>query len=415
MREVAVIGVGMTRFGVSQNTNIEMFSEAAMEAINESNLKPKDIEALFLGNMLGSHEEGQVGMAAYAAADIGIPNIPTTRFEGICASASVAIRDAFMWVASGHYDIVLVGGTEKASVMDTPYATRTLAMGSDSYYEGPAGITFPGIFAMLAHLYSHKYAIPLPKLKEQMAMVAIKNHQNGKLNPKAQFQATIRDLMEARIARATQRGEPVPTWADEMEFLRDIKVNPVIADPLQLYDCCPFSDGAAALVLASRDKARRLTDKPVLIAGVGQCSAGPLHNQKDFTRMKARILSAKQAYTQAGIEPQDVDLCELHDCFTIAEIVATECLGFFEFGQGSQAVERGETQIGAKIAINPSGGLKAKGHPIGATGAAQVCEVVKQLRGECGKRQVEGARIGMTDTLGGDACTLCNIILKRGW
>lgn len=415
MREVAVVGVGMTRFGVSENTNIEMFSEAAIKAINESNVKPKDIEALFFGNALGTHEEGQMGMAAYAAADIGIPNIPTTRFEGVCATASVAIRDAFMWVASGYYDMVLVGGTERASVMDTPYATRTFAMGSDSYYEGPTGITFPGVFALLAHLYSHKYAIPLPKLKEQMAMVAIKNHQNGKFNPLAHFQATIKDLMEARIARASQKGQPVPGWADEMEFLADTSVNPVIADPLQLYDCCPFSDGAAALVLASLDKARKLTDKPVLIAGAGQCSAGPLHNQKDFTRMKARELSAKQAYAQAEIGPQDVGLCELHDCFTIAEIVATECLGFFEFGQGGQAVERGETRIGGKIAINPSGGLKAKGHPIGATGAAQVYEVVNQLRGECGKRQVEGARIGMTDTLGGDACTICNIILKRGW
>lgn len=415
MREVAVIGVGMTRFGVSENTSIEMFSEAAMEAINKSNLKPKDIEALYFGNVLGTHAEGQMGMAAYAAADIGIPNIPTTRFEGVCATASVAIRDAFIWVASGYYDIVLVGGTERASVMNTSYATRTFAMGADSYYEGPAGITFPGVFAMLAHLYSHKYGIPLPKLKEQMAMVAIKNHENGKFNPLAQFQATIRDLMEARIAKAIQKGQPVPTWADEMEFLADTRVNPVIADPLQLYDCCPFSDGAAALVLASLDKASKLTDKPVLIAGTGQCSAGPLHNQKDFTRMKAREISAKQVYAQAGMGPQDVDLCELHDCFTIAEIVATEGLGFFDFGHGGQAIERGETRLGGKIAINPSGGLKSKGHPIGATGAAQACEVVNQLRGECGKRQVEGAKVGMTDTLGGDACTICNIIFKRGW
>ncbi len=415
MREVAVVGVGMTRFGVSENTNVEMFSEAAMEAINESNLEPKDIEALFFGNVFGSHEEGQANMAPFAVADIGVPNIPATRFEGACASGSVAVRDAFIWVASGYYDIVLAGGTERVLAMDTPAATRAFAMCSNSYYEGPAGITFPGVFAMLAHLYSHKYAIPLPKLKEQMAMVAIKNHHNGKLNPKAHFQATIRDLMEARIARATQRGQPVPTWADEMEFFRDIKVNPMIADPLQLYDCCPFTDGAAALVLASIDKARALTDKPVLVAGVGQCSAGSLADQKDYTQMKSRILSAKQAYTQAGIEPPDVDLCELHDCFTIAEIVAMECLGFFEFGQGSRAVARGETEIGGKIAINPSGGLKAVGHPIGATGARQIYEVVKQLRGECGERQVAGATIGMTDTLGGDAGTICNVILRRGW
>lgn len=415
MREVAVVGTGMTKFGVSEKTSIEMFSEAAMDAITESNLKPKDVQALYFGNVLGSHEEGQLGMAAYAAADIGVPNIPTTRFEGICATASVAIRDAFIWVASGFYDIVLVGGTERASVMGTPYATRTFAMGSDSYYEGPAGTTFPGVFGMLTHLYAHKYKIPLGTLKEQMAMVAIKNHKNGKFNPKAQFQATIRDLMDARIAKVKQKNQPVPTWADEMEFLRDVQVNPMISDPLQLYDCCPFSDGAVALVLASADVAKKLTDKPVLIAGAGQSSAGPLHNQKDFTRMQARETSAKQAYSQAGIGPEDVDLCEIHDCFTIAEIVASECLGFFEFGEGSKAVEKGESNIGGKIAINPSGGLKAKGHPIGATGAAQAYEVVHQLRGDCGERQVEGAKIGMTDTLGGDACTICNIILKRGW
>jgi acetyl-CoA C-acetyltransferase/acetyl-CoA acyltransferase len=207
----------------------------------------------------------------------------------------------------------------------------------------------------------------------------------------------------------------MPTWADEMSFLHDPVANPMICDPLQLYDCCPFSDGAAAVILTSMDRARRLCDKPVLIAGVGQCSAGPLHNQEDITRLRAREESAKQAYTMAGVEPKDIDVCELHDCFTIAEIVASEGLGFFPFGDGGNAVERGETRIGGKVAINPSGGLKAKGHPVGATGVAQVCEIVEQLRGECGRRQVEGAKLGMTDTIGGDASTASNIILKRGW
>jgi len=169
------------------------------------------------------------------------------------------------------------------------------------------------------------------------------------------------------------------------------------------------------VVLASMDRAKKLIDKPVVVAGVGQCSAGPLHNQKDITRIRAREESAKQAYAMAGLEPKDIDICEIHDCFTIAEIVATECLGFFPFGEGCKAVERGETKIGGKIPINTSGGLKAKGHPIGATGVAQVYEIVNQLRGACEERQVEGAEIGMTDTLGGDLCTVCNIILKRGW
>jgi len=415
MREVAIVGVGMTKFGASEKTNIEMFSEAAMDAIAESNLKPKDIQALFLGNVLGGFEEGQVGMAAFAAADIGTPNIPATRYEGICASGALAIRDAFIWVASGFYDIVLAGGTERATVMGTPYATRTFAMGSDSRYECPTGISFPGVFAMMAHLYAKKYGIPLEKLKEQMAMVAIKNHQNGARNPKAHMRSTIKDIMKSRIAKAKEKGQPVPTWSDEMEFLRDPGPNPVIAQPLQLFDCCPFSDGAAAVIVTSLEKAKNLTSKPVLIAGTGQGSAGPLPNQKDITRIKARELSAKRAYDMAGLGPQDMDLCEIHDCFTIAEIVASECLGFFDFGRGSKAVEKGETKIGGKIPINPSGGLKSKGHPIGATGAAQVYEIVKQLRGECGERQVEGARVGITDTLGGDLVTVCNIILKRGW
>jgi acetyl-CoA C-acetyltransferase/acetyl-CoA acyltransferase len=180
-----------------------------------------------------------------------------------------------------------------------------------------------------------------------------------------------------------------------------------------LLDCCPFSDGAAALVFASVDRAKELTKKPIYIAGVGQGSAGPLYTQKDFTRIKARETAVKQSYKQAGIGPKDIDICELHDCFTIAEILASEGLGFFEFGKGSHAVEEGKTSIKGEIPINPSGGLKAKGHPIGATGAAQAYEIVKQLREECGERQVEGAKIGMIDTLGGDLATVCNMIFRR--
>ncbi|MFA4910001.1 MAG: thiolase domain-containing protein [Desulfobacteria bacterium] len=387
MREVAVVGVGMTQFGMSEKTQIEMFSEAAMDAITESNIEPRDIQALFLGNGLGDFEEGQMNLAPMCAADIGMSNVPATRFEGACASATVAMRNAYLWVASGFYDIVLVGGTEKAMAMGTPMATRTFAMGSDSRYEGFAGITFPGAFGMAVHLYSKKYGIPLQKLKEQMAMVAVKNHKNGVLNPKAQFRKEI--------------------------TVEKVLSGIVIADPLQLLDCCPFSDGAAALVFASVDKAKELTKKPIYIAGVGQGSAGPLYTQKDFTRIKARETAVKQSYMQAGVGPKDIDVCELHDCFTIAEILATEGLGFFEFGKGSQAVEEGKTSLNGEIPINPSGGLKAKGHPIGATGAAQAYEIVKQLREECGERQVKGAKIGMIDTLGGDLATVCNMIFRR--
>jgi acetyl-CoA C-acetyltransferase/acetyl-CoA acyltransferase len=295
-----------------------------------------------------------------------------------------------MWVASGFYDIVLAGGSETAAKMGTPLATRTFAMASDSRYEYPCGITFPGVFALLCHLYAKQYGVPLEKLKQQMAQVTVNSHYYGARNPKAQFQKEI--------------------TAD------DVLKSFMVCQPLQLYDCCPFSDGGSAIVLASEEKAKKLTNKPVYVVGVGQASAGNLLSQKDYLpRLRSRELAAKQSYDMAGLSPKDIDVVELHDCFSIATIIALESLGFFEFGKAGEAVEKGETKIGGKMPVNPSGGLKAKGHPIGATGTAQVYEIVKQLRGECGERQVEGAKIGMTDTLGGDGGTLCNIILKRGW
>ena len=388
MREVVVVGVGMTNFGKSEKTQIELFSEAAMDAIIESNIEPADIEALFLGNVLGDFEEGQMNMAPMCVADIGIPNVPATRFEGACASATVAMRNAYMWVASGFYDIVLTGGTEKATVMGTPMATRTFAMGSDSRYESFAGITFPGAFGMAAHLYSKKYAIPLEKLKEQMAMVSVQSHEYGVQNPHAQFKKEI--------------------------SVEKVLSGFMVASPLQLLDCCPFSDGAAAVVVASEEVAKKLTDKPVYIVGTGQASSGKMSAQyKYLPRIRAREVSVKQAYDMAGLGPEDIDICELHDCFSIASIIAEECLGLAEYGTAGDLWEKGEMRIGGKIPTNISGGLKSKGHPIGATGASQTYEIVKQLRGELVDqgRQVEGARVGLVDTLGGDGI-ICNLILK---
>jgi acetyl-CoA acetyltransferase len=391
MRKVAVVGVGMTKFSGKQNkTALELFAEAAMDAINESNLKPKDMQAIFMGNALSDFAEGQAQIQAFAADYIGAPNIPANRYENACASSTAAIRDAFVWVASGFYDIVLVGGAETAAKMGTPLATRTFAMASDSRYEYPSGITFPGVFALLAHLYAKKYGIPLEKLKRQLAQVSINSHYYGARNPKAHFQKEI-------------------TMDDALNSF-------MVCQPLQLYDCCPFSDGGSAVVVASEEKAKKLTGKPVYVAGVGQASAGNLPSQKEYLpRIRSRELAVKQSYDMSGLGPKDIDVIELHDCFSIATLIALESLGFFDFGKSGEAVEKGETKIGGKIAVNPSGGLKAKGHPIGATGTAQVYEIVRQLRGECGERQVEGARIGMTDTLGGDGGTLCNVILKRGW
>lgn len=389
MRKVIVLGVGTTKFGISKLSLKEMFAEAALSAVADAQVTTKDIEALFIGNALGGYEEGQINLAPYLAAELALPpDVPATRYEGACASATVAVRQAVLMVAAGEHDLVLAGGTERANTMGTPLATKTFAMSSHAEYEAFAGLTFPGVFGMACFQYSDKYGIPLGDLKRSMARVAIKNHHHATMNPMAHFQNEI----------------------DEDTVL----TSPLVADPIQLYDCCPFSDGASALIIAAEEKFRGHTDhRPVAFIGTGQGAAGGLYRQRDLTRPGAREASIKKAYAQAGITPDQVDVCELHDCFTIAEILAIEGLGFFEFGRGAEAVDRGQTGLRGQVVVNPSGGLKAKGHPIGATGAAQTYEIVKQLRGDCGPRQVEGAKIGVVDTLGGDFSTVCHLILGR--
>ncbi len=386
MREVAVLGVGMTPFGKHDTKScVELFAEAGMDALQASNIQGKDIQGLLLANCLGDFTDGQMVIAGMAAGELGIPHsAPAIRVEAACASGSTAIYNGFMMVASGMKDLVLVGGVERALAMDTPTATRTFAMASDGRYEFFAGVTFPGVFAMMARLYANKYGLPLKTLKERMAKVAVKNHANGYKNELAQFKKLI----------------DVDTVLNSF----------MVCDPLQLFDCCPFSDGAAAIVLAPMETAKQYVDKPVRVAGVGMGSNGSLISQKDFTIMKARQESSKAAYDMAGITPKDVDVVELHDCFTMAEIVATEMLGFYEPGEGHEAVEAGETALDGSLPVNPSGGLKAKGHPIGATGVAQAYEIVNQLRGNCGDRQVKDAKVGLTDTLGGDFCTVVNTV-----
>ncbi len=395
MKKVAVVGVAQTKFsGPQEKTGVELFAEAATEAITESNLTPKDIKALFVGNALADFEEGQGMIQSYAAENIGCLYVPANRYEGACASASMAVRDAFIWVASGYYDIVLAGGVERAATMGTGLATRTFAMFSDAHYEYPAGVTFPAVFAMLAHLYADTYKIPLQKLREQMAWVTIQSYRHGSVNPKGQFYGKNADMTVEKVLGSF-----------------------VVATPLTLHDCCPFSDGAAVVILASEEAAKKLTNKPVFVTGIGQASCGTLSNQSDYLpRIRAREVSSQQAYDMAGLKPEDIDVCELHDCFSIASLIAAESLGFFDYGTSGEAWQRGEADIGGKVAINPSGGLKSKGHPIGATGAGQVYEIVRQMRGEVeSERQVENVKTGLTDTLGGDGGTLVNIILERGW
>jgi len=390
MRKVVVLGGGHSKFCFnSPKTEIEMLSEVAMDAIIESNLTPKDIQAINVGNVLGDFSEGQGMVQSFFANDIGCFGVPANRFEAACASGSIAIRDAFMWVASGYYDIVLVGGVERCTAMGTPLATRTFAMYGDSRYEYPAGFTFPAVFALLAHLYSDKYKIPLPRLKEMMAAVTVQSHEYGILNPNAQIQKLLTK--------------------------EDVLKSFMVSTPLQLQDACPFSDGAAAIILASEEAAKKLTNKPVYIKGVGQASSGKLSSQYRFLpRIRARELAAEQAYKMAGLTPQDIDVCELHDCFSIASFIAAEGLGFFEYGKAGEAWERGETRLGGKIPINMSGGLKSKGHPVAATGVSQAYELSRQLRGQMADqgRQVDGAKYALQDTLGGDG-VLVSIIYSN--
>jgi acetyl-CoA C-acetyltransferase/acetyl-CoA acyltransferase len=390
MREVYVAGVGMTKFGRSEfKSQLELFGEAAMDAINESNLKPKDIQARFVGNANGDINEGITVMGSHAAAEIGLNHVPAIKMEGACASGTIAIINAFMWVAAGVVDIAMAAGCERNTVYPTPDAMRLMNTGAHHRYEGPTGVTFPGMFAMMANQYSHKYGIPMDQLKEYMCMVSMKNHKNGVNNPRSQFRKEI--TREQYYSSA------------------------MIASPLQMFDCCPMSDGAAAMVICSKDVINKLTNQPVQIAGVGQASSGGLGTQMDYTRPIAREISVQKAYKMAGMTPNDINVVELHDCFTIAEIVATEQLGFFDFGKGVIGLEKGETQVTGRIPINPSGGLKAKGHPVGATGVAQGFEVCNQIRGKCGPRQLENIKTGLTDTLGGPLSAIGNIIYKRGW
>jgi acetyl-CoA C-acetyltransferase/acetyl-CoA acyltransferase len=391
MRKVAVIGAGQTKFsGAQKRTNTELFTEAAIEAIQVAQLRTSDIQGLLIGNVLSDFEEGQQIAHTYIAENLGLTHIPANIYDGACASSSVAILDAFTWIASGMYDIVLVGGMEKAASMGTQLATQTYAMYTDRFYDYPSGITFPGIFALLAHLYAKKYGFEMAKLKEYMAMVSVKAHKHGLMNPKAHLR---RELTVEKVLRS-----------------------PMVSQPLQVYDCCPFSDGAAALILASEEAAARLTNKPVFITGIGQASAGTLASQQEhLPHLVAREIAAKKAYAMAGVTPQDIDVCELHDSFSISEILAIESLGFFEYGTGGEATASGQTQAGGKVVINPSGGLKSKGHPVGATGASQVCEIFRQLHGECGASQVEGAKTGLTDAMGASGSIQCNIVMQRGW
>ncbi len=383
MRRVAVIGVGVTKFGKHERTSAELFADAAADALLDAEITPSAVQALYYGNVVGGETERQLHTGPQAASILGIPAIPTTRFETACASSHAAFRHAVMEVAAGVSDVVLVGGAERVLNVPTPESTEYFAYASDARWEQTLGLTFPGVFALIARAHMAKYGTT----EEQMAAVAVKNHAHGTLNPKAQFQKAI--------------------------TVEQVLKSAYVADPLKLLDCCPFSDGGAAVVLASEEVARTRKRPVWVLASSAASDWMLLGDKRDLARVPATERAAAAAYRQAGLGPADVDVVELHDCFTIAEIVATEGLGLFEPGAGGRAAAEGLTRLGGTIPVNPSGGLKAKGHPIGATGAAQIAEIVTQLRGEAGPRQVDDARVGLTHTLGGNTATVLVSLFGR--
>ncbi len=412
-RGVALVGAGMSKFGAFPGkATRDLFVDAfeTMLASVDNGFDPQEIEALYIGNYSSDLFEGQGHTAPIMADWVGLTPRPSTRIEDACASSGVAVREGIIAVASGLYDIVLVGGIEKMTDLPTSEVTDTLATAADVLYEVPAGFTFPGLYAAMATAYMDAYgATP-----ETFMRVGLKNHENGALNDKAQFGKRIVDIMASKKAKAERKGYPAPTWEDEMDFLHDNRANPTIAWPMRLYDCSPISDGAAALLIVSEELAGKFTDRPLHVIGTGQASDGATHDRPTLTGIPAAARAAQMAYAMADVTPEDIQVAEVHDCFTIAEIMATEDLGFFARGEGWKAAEEGRTALRGARPINTSGGLKSKGHPVGASGAGQVVEIWKQLRGEAGERQLEGdIRLGLTHNVGGTGQTCAVHIFER--
>ena len=383
---VSIVSAGLSKFGKLEGLYArEIFAEAAKEAFDRCpKLDPKkDIQALFVGHMGESYEhQGHTG--ATMADWIGLEHVPATRTEAACASSGAALRAAICAVRSGLSDVVMVGGVEKMTHRATAEVTEYLAMASDYPFEQWHGMTFPGLYALMATAHMHDYGTT----ERQLAMVAVKNHYHGSLNPKAQMQKEI--TLEAALSSR------------------------VVAWPLKLYDCSLITDGASCLILTKPELARKFTDMSVDIIGSGQASDTiGLHERKSFTSLEAAKVAAKKAYEMAGVGPEDIDVAEVHDCFTIAELIAYEDLGFCKPGEGGQLAERGETKLGGRIPVNTSGGLKAKGHPVGATGTGQGYEIYLQLTGQAEKRQVGDVEIALTHNVGGSGATATVHIYRR--
>ena len=412
-RGVAMVGAGMSAFDMFKDRDSkDLFAEAFVEmsASVDKGLDPNDIDALYIGNFTNDFFAHQSHWGAILSDSLGLVPKPATRIEGACASSALAFREGVFAIASGFYDVVLVGGVEDMSKGSTETVAEGLALAAIPY-ERKAGFTFPGVFGAIATAYFEKYGAS----REHLMDITIKSHDNAPLNPKAQYKATIRDMMRSKIKRAKEKGGAVPDWSDEKDFLRDPIANPPIAWPMHLFDCCPISDGAACILLVGEELAKHFTDDPLYVAGVGQASGRGLNAADDLTYFEATRHAANEAYEMAGLGPADIQFAEVHDCFSIAELLHIEDLGFFKPGEGYKAVADGLTRLDGEKPINTSGGLKGKGHPVGATGAAQLIEVWEQLRDKAGDRRVpiEDLRIGAAHNLGGTGGTCTFTILER--
>jgi acetyl-CoA C-acetyltransferase len=381
---VCVLGAGSTKYGKLNEGIIDIALGASIEAIESAGILPKDIQAGYISNVFGVADK-QVHMAPVIMSNLGIPYVPGLTIESACGSGSVMFREAFANVAAGFYDCVLALGVEKITHTGTTLSTTLFSYCSDFFYEGGNGASFPGLFASMARAYMtyHKAT------EEDLAHVAVKNHENGLLNPKAHVRKRI--------------------------TVDDVLKSPVVASPLKLYDCCPFSDGASAVILCSKEFAQKSGRPYVEIVGSGRgASPAAVQGREDISTIPSTVSASKQAYKMAGITPKDIDFAEVHDCFTIAEIIDIEDLGFFPKGTAAKAVREGATRLSGEIPINPSGGLKSKGHPIGATGVGQVVEVFEQFTGKAGDRTVKNAELALTHNFGATGASAAVHIFKRG-
>jgi len=412
-RGVAVIGAGMSKFGMFKDKDSkDLFAEAFNETIAsvDKGVDPNEIEALYLGNFSNDFFIRQAHWGAMISDLIGLAPKPATRTEGACASSALAFREGVFAIASGFYDMVLVGGVEEMSKSSSTEVAEGLALATVPY-EGKVGFTFPGVFGVIATAYFAKYGAS----HRDLMNITIKSHKNAPFNPKSQIPFTVLELMNAKIESLKKKGRPIPEWKNEIDFLSDPIANPSIAWPMHLYDCCPISDGASCMLLVAEDLAKNFTDKPLSVAGIGQGSGRGFHAAPSLTSFEATKNAAEEAYNMSGFKPEDIQFSEVHDCFSIAEIIHTEDLGFFKPGEGFKAAEEGLTALNGPMPINTSGGLKSKGHPVGATGTSQLIEVWKQLRNEAGERQVKknNLRIGAAHNLGGTGGTCTFTILER--